>query len=101
MTDTPTNPDGELDDILELFRPAISTWISEKVSQEEGDRVMNEAKTALLAWRDAYTKRKVAEATQEAYELLYWKYKELNHQTVDMKFVEAYNTLTKESEATE
>lgn len=38
----------------------------------------------------------IEKAKFEAYNLLFWKYKELNGQTVDRKFVEAYNALTEE-----
>lgn len=38
----------------------------------------------------------IEKAKVEAYDLLFWKYKELNGQTVDRKFVEAYNALTEE-----
>lgn len=40
-----------------------------------------------------------AAAVREAYDLLYWKYKELNGQSVDMKFVDAYNALVGELRA--
>lgn len=39
----------------------------------------------------------IEKAKVEAYDLLFWKYKELNGQTVDRKFVEAYNALTEET----
>jgi hypothetical protein len=38
----------------------------------------------------------VEKATKDAYYLLYWKYKELNGQSVDVKFAEAYGILTEE-----
>lgn len=52
---------------------------------------------------EAKLKKLMQEARVEAYDLLYWKYKEMNGQTVDMKFVEAdmkfveaYNALVSE-----
>jgi len=43
----------------------------------------------------------ITEATVDAYELLRWKYKELNHQTISKEFLEAYNTLMEEAQLKE
>jgi len=40
--------------------------------------------------------RLIVESKLEAIDLLYWKYKELNGQSVDIKFAEAYGIITKE-----
>lgn len=38
----------------------------------------------------------VSKAVEEGLDLVYWQYKELNGQSVDMKFVEAYNIIKAE-----
>jgi len=46
-------------------------------------------------------KRQDTYARIDAYELLRWKYKELNHQTISKEFLEAYNTLMEETQLKE
>jgi phosphatidylserine/phosphatidylglycerophosphate/cardiolipin synthase-like enzyme len=50
-----------------------------------------EARAAIAALIESEVRRKL--------DLLYWKYKENNHQSVDMTFVDAYNAVIAELEA--
>lgn len=83
--------------------------LSRKVALEENRPLVREVKSPNYrqgynsGYYAGYRKAKAAiqahvdEVVREAYDLLYWKYKELNGQSLDNKFVEAYNILMDEA----
>jgi hypothetical protein len=85
-----------------ILVPLVSTILSkrgrERYSTTRGDESLIYGKAVSEVMDEV--EKAVVEATRNAYDLLYWKYKEINGQSVDVKFVEAYNALMDETAAT-
>ena len=109
--EAPPNPYGlgdviELDEILLTFAKQLRSVDYSRVKklitdkQEEIDRVglHHSAKARILAnfTPNSEVKQQVLIGQKEIIDLLRWKYKELNEQSVDIKFVEAYNIIEDE-----
>lgn len=106
LKSNPVNIDGvkKVDDWIDKITEGLVTWATE-FYREELERDANNTgvrfypivspnrKSVPLKRAKLAIQSQVDEATKQAYELLRWKYKELNGQTVDYKFAEAYNIL--------
>lgn len=91
MTKDQQSLQQELESILQKF--AIATH-----EVEPGQDETSNFETATKALLSLIAKREVASRIEQM-ELLRWKYKELNDQSISYEFLEAYNTLMEELSA--
>lgn len=99
MTDVADNPDQAEQELRKkLEKEIVDAYHSGKwgIDGKPNDVIQRHTDN-ILALFAAQLERREAEATLKAYDLLFWKYKELNGQSVDRKFAEAYGALTEEA----
>ena len=70
----------------------LAPWVGFVHSEYDGTSMVDD-ELAVIETAKQQIQALITEATVDAYELLRWKYKELNHQTISKEFLEAYNTL--------
>jgi len=108
-SDLPGQTDS-IDDLIEKLtaarNAAINTAIDELPDEFENSKIAELANQLLDRYKDQAKAalnqlmlRESLEGSIEAIELLFWKYKEMNDQTVDMKFAEAYGIIKDEIQA--
>lgn len=89
-TNKPLETPSELD---KLYQPSISDLeLNEHQGEDRPVIYLDQAKAAITS----LIVEEVEKATNDAYDLLFWKYKEMNHQSVDRVFAEAYGILKEE-----
>ncbi len=84
----PLETPSELDEILKQHR--------EWMRGIRTDRLVGTSHEQTKAAIERLIAEEVEKATNDAYDLLFWKYKEMNHQSVDRVFAEAYGFLKEE-----
>lgn len=79
------------EELRELFTAVGFVIVDNRAVHKATDLIITEREAERLS---AHFQKFIASQQQGLLDLLYWQYKELNDQSVDMKFVEAYNILS-------